>query len=119
MTIPELIQEGKRRTEETDKFYKSGTSTQFLGAAVACGNFFRNNLPTLLDELERVQGERDALLEKQNPKSPIFGSWIPAKCPSCGEELSESVGDGYYRHETSREFCSCGQRLDWRANENG
>lgn len=42
--------------------------------------------------------------------------WSPAICPSCGYELSESVGDGYYRHPTFLERCpnpDCGQRLKW------
>lgn len=52
-------------------------------------------------------------LEKQIPKKPIITSWSPAKCPSCGMELSESLGDGYYKHLYGLEICNCGQKLSW------
>lgn len=52
-------------------------------------------------------------VEKQIPKKPIIEMWSPTYCPSCGEELSESIGDGYYQHFTSLEICDCGQKLDW------
>jgi len=55
-------------------------------------------------------------LEKQIPKMVVDGDWCPAKCPSCGRELSESLGDGYYKHFTSLEVCpneECCQRLKW------
>ena len=55
-------------------------------------------------------------LEKQIPKKVQIKRWTPARCPSCGVELSESCGDGYYRHPTFLEVCpnvECCQRLDW------
>lgn len=52
-------------------------------------------------------------LEKQIPKKPIIIEWNPAKCPCCGEELSESLGDGYYKHWTTKKICDCGQKLRW------
>ena len=55
-------------------------------------------------------------LEKQLPKKVKVKEWSPARCPSCGAELSESLGDGYYRHPTFLKRCpnvDCGQRLDW------
>ena len=52
-------------------------------------------------------------LEKQIPKKPIITSWSPAKCPSCGMELSESLGDGYYKHLYGLKICNCGQKLSW------
>lgn len=55
-------------------------------------------------------------LEKQLPKKVEVKEWSPARCPSCGAELSESLGDGYYRHPTFLKRCpnvDCGQRLDW------
>lgn len=55
-------------------------------------------------------------LEKQIPKMVEVHAWNPAKCPSCGIELSESIGDGYYKHSTSLEVCpnvECCQRLKW------
>lgn len=53
-------------------------------------------------------------LEKQKPKKPIIKDWYPAYCPNCNAELSEIIGDGYYKHWTNFKFCDCGQRLDWR-----
>ena len=57
------------------------------------------------------------ILEKQIPKKVMIASpYSPAKCPACGEELSESLGDGYYKHYKHWEFChnpECLQRLDW------
>lgn len=55
-------------------------------------------------------------LEKQIPKKPIIKPWSPAICPSCGEELSISLGDGYYSHRIILTHCpnlECLQRLDW------
>jgi len=53
-------------------------------------------------------------MEKQMPKNPIIESWCPALCPTCGEELSESVGDGFYKHYYSKNICDCGQKLKWK-----
>lgn len=52
-------------------------------------------------------------LEKQMHKKPIMKDWSPAFCPSCGKELSELIGDGYYKHWTNRNICDCGQKLNW------
>lgn len=52
-------------------------------------------------------------LEKQIPKKPIIKTWNPALCPSCGVELSESVGDGYDKHWYGMKICVCGQKLKW------
>ena len=59
-------------------------------------------------------------LEKQIPKKPIIKPWSPAICPSCGEELAISLGDGYYSHRIILTHCpnlECLQRLDWRDEE--
>ena len=53
-------------------------------------------------------------LGKQIPKRPIIKPWNPALCPSCGMELSESIGDGYYKHWVGMKRCECGQELTWR-----
>lgn len=58
-------------------------------------------------------------LEKQLPKRVEVKEWSPARCPSCGIELSEALGDGYYRHPTFLKRCpneDCGQLLDWGNN---
>ena len=52
-------------------------------------------------------------LGKQIPKRPIIEPWNPAFCPSCGMELSESIGDGYYKHWVGMKRCECGQNLSW------
>lgn len=73
------------------------------------------------EELERYReigtvGECRAAVEKQRAKKPIIHPWSPARCPTCGEELSGNLGDGYYRHRTFLERCTnveCGQKLDW------
>jgi len=52
-------------------------------------------------------------LEKQILKTPIIKSWSPALCPSCDKELSESIGDGYYKHYYGLKVCECGQKLKW------
>ena len=53
------------------------------------------------------------LKEKATAKKVIIKPWNPAKCPSCGASLSESLGDGYYRHHVLKARCDCGQFLDW------
>jgi len=52
-------------------------------------------------------------LEKQISKTPKIKSWSPALCPSCGNELSEDLGDGYYKHYYGLSICECGQKLKW------
>lgn len=55
-------------------------------------------------------------LEKQLPQKVEVKEWSPARCPSCGTELSESLGDGYYMHPTFLKRCpnvDCSQLLDW------
>ena len=52
-------------------------------------------------------------LEKQIPTSPKIKSWSPALCPSCDKELSEHLGDGYYKHYYGLSICECGQKLKW------
>jgi len=56
-------------------------------------------------------------LEKQIPKKVKIEKWEPARCPSCGEELSESIGDGFYRHWSGKKICDCGQRLNWEESD--
>jgi len=55
----------------------------------------------------------NAAINKQIPQKPKMESWSPALCPSCNEELSESLGDGYYKHWYSIVVCDCGQKLNW------
>ena len=68
---------------------------------------------TKMDDMMRIAIEA---LEKQLPKKVIIEDWCPSYCPSCGYELSEDLGDGFYRHPTFVKRCpnpDCGQKLDW------
>ena len=59
-------------------------------------------------------------VEKQNPKKIIIRNWNPTRCPTCGHELSTSLGDGYYKHPTFLERCpNCGQAIQWDENLEG
>lgn len=52
--------------------------------------------------------------EKQRTKKIIIRDWNPTKCPTCGHELSTSLGDGYYKHPIFLERCpECGQAIQW------
>lgn len=53
------------------------------------------------------------ILKKQIPTNPVIKDWSHAECPSCKAELSELLGDGYYKHLTSINVCPCGQKLKW------
>ncbi len=74
----------------------------------AKGKFLKNQ-----EMLEALNMGIEALL-KQIPKHPIIEKWSAALCPCCKEELSEHMGDGYYRHRESLDRCpKCGQKLEW------
>ena len=79
--------------------------------------YFSNKLERTLSNRRR-QAYEAALeaLERQNPKKVEIKEWSPSVCSSCGYELSESVGDGYYKHPTFLEKCpnpDCGQKIKW------
>ena len=64
-------------------------------------------------EIGTVEECREAV-EKQKAKKIIIRDWNPTKCPTCGHELSTSLGDGYYKHPTFLERCpNCGQAILW------
>ena len=64
-------------------------------------------------EIGTVEECREAV-EKQKPKKIIIRDWNPTKCPTCGHELSTSLGDGYYKHPTFLKRCpKCGQMIRW------
>lgn len=55
-------------------------------------------------------------LGKQLPKKVEIEAWCPSYCPSCGYELSEDLGDRYYKHPNFIKRCpnpDCAQLLDW------
>ena len=49
------------------------------------------------NKIGTVEECREAV-EKQKPKKVIIKPWEPSICPTCGMELSKSLGDGYYKH---------------------
>lgn len=58
--------------------------------------------------------ELEQFRERETAKEVISSNWMPDKCPSCGYELSESLGDGYYSHPTLLERCpECLQKIKW------
>lgn len=64
-------------------------------------------------EIGTVEECREAV-EKQKPKKVIIKPWEPSICPTCGVELSESLGDGYYKHWMYLRRCTrCGQKIQW------
>ena len=72
------------------------------------------------NQMDKIEEEAIAMavaaLRKQIPKKVILSRWSPSRCPNCGTELSEHMGDGYYKHLRHLEVCpnaECCQRLDW------
>ena len=76
---------------------------------------------TYLDFMQEVMrrfvknnAELEQFRERETAKEVISSNWMPDKCPSCGHELSESLGDGYYTHPTLLERCpECLQKIKW------
>lgn len=53
-------------------------------------------------------------VDKQKPKKIIIEPYCPTECPTCGHELSTSLGDGYYKYPTFLKRCpNCGQAIQW------
>ena len=64
-------------------------------------------------EIGSVEECREAV-EKQKPKKIIIEPYCPTECPTCGHELSTSLGDGYYKYPTFLKRCpNCGQAIQW------
>ena len=64
-------------------------------------------------EIGTVKECREAV-EKQKAKKIIIESYCPTECPTCGHELSISLGDGYYKYPTFLKRCpNCGQVIQW------
>lgn len=83
---------------------------------------YMNALDMAIEALKEIQKYREIgtveecreAVEKQKPKKIIIRDWNPTKCPTCGHELSTSLGDGYYKHPTFLERCpKCGQAIQW------
>lgn len=70
-------------------------------------------------EIGTVEECREAV-EKQKPKKIIIEPYCPTECPTCGHELSISLGDGYYKYPTFLKRCpNCGQVIQWGENLEG
>ena len=64
-------------------------------------------------EIGTVEECREAV-EKQKAKKIIIEPYCPTECPTCGHELSTSLGDGYYKYPTFLKRCpNCGQAIQW------
>jgi hypothetical protein len=67
---------------------------------------------------KQLEARRMAVREMQKaiPLKPIdHGKWDSKTCPACDEELSEHIGDGYYRDKVYLDCCPrCRQLLKWR-----
>ena len=75
--------------------------------------------------LEKNEAESDILkayaialdsMSRNVPRRVKIEDWSASECPRCGEELSEFLGDGYYRHPTYLKRCpneKCSQMLKW------
>ena len=69
------------------------------------------------DFAQAIDMAMDAV-ERRIPKAPIVQPYKPAYCPNCDKILSESLGDGYFRHYKYLDICpACGQILDWSGEE--
>lgn len=77
--------------------------------------FLKGKYPLGLCDEDEYKNAQTAIkaLEKQIAKKPIFNTWSPVKCPTCGCDLNKSIGDGYYQRCIPMKFCECGQKLDW------
>lgn len=107
-----LISELRQAKFDIETFWEEPTT---LSKAIrnAISALVENQKYKQLGTLEEVR----VVVEKQKPKKVIIKPWSPARCPTCGEELSENCGDGYYRHSTFLERCTnveCAQRLIWK-----
>ena len=67
-------------------------------------------------EIGTVEECREAV-EKQKVKYIKIEAYCPAYCPTCRFELSESLGDGYYKYFENLSRCpKCGQKICWDEN---
>lgn len=78
--------------------------------------YFSSKLERTLSNRRREAYEAALEALKKTDSKESKNKRVVAVCPSCGYELSESLGDGYYRHSKFLERCpnpDCGQRLKW------
>lgn len=81
-----------------------------------------------ISALEEIQQYREigtveecrGAVEKQKVKYIKIEAYCPAYCPTCRFELSESLGDGYYKYFENLSRCpKCGQKICWDENLEG
>ena len=80
-----------------------------------CKRITHANISAINEDIKAYKIAIEAL-EKQLPKKVEIEAWRPSCCPSCGYELSEDLGDGYYKHPKFIKRCpnpDCAQLLDW------
>lgn len=82
-------------------------------------------IDTAIEALKEVQQYREigtveecrGAVEKQKVKYIKIEAYCPAYCPTCRFELSESLGDGYYKYFENLSRCpKCGQKICWDEN---
>lgn len=105
--------------KEIQQYREIGTVKECRELASIVNKVERNELAKIIDEwisyrkIGTVEECREAV-EKQRTKKIIIRDWNPTKCPTCGHELSTSLGDGYYKHPIFLERCpECGQAIQW------
>lgn len=73
----------------------------------------KNRFPNNQEMQEALDMGIKALLI-QIPTKPNVEKWLPTLCPCCMGELSEHMGDGYYKRWDHLDMCpKCGQKLEW------
>lgn len=100
-----------------EAFHELKIQSQVLESMILYNKDFepRNDNTSLVNKKNAIDIGVKAI-EKQIPKKVEIKPWNPARCPSCGYELSESIRDGYYKHHILLERCpvaDCGQRFIW------
>lgn len=109
--------------EEIQQYRELGTVEECREMASIISQSERGTLAKVIDEwteyvkVGTVEECREAV-EKQTKKKVIIKLWNPAICPSCSLELSESLGDGYYKHWKNLRRCPrCGQSIMWEGDK--
>ncbi len=124
MTENELIEVLKNNYPKTCKMVNGRYQGGFDDTECDFGQALTSAISALKEiqqyrEIGTVEECREAV-EKQNPKKIIIRNWSSTFCPTCGHELSTSLGDGYYKHPTFLERCpKCGQAIQWDENLEG
>lgn len=103
--VREAIKHFKHLKDVLENYLKIPNVEENLGAEII---FIKKDIEVYETAIEA--------LEKQLPMKVKIEAWCPSCCPSCGYELSEDLGDGYYKHPDFIERCpnpECAQRLEW------